>query len=358
LREQEKKHLHQWGDQVTHYTLGLFANMYPAFDGDWRGSFIRQMVTDLETRGITVKKAVKNSPSVIGYVPFYYQSMVLARDPAPDIMQAEYIPHSSLIPAYFRRKNIPLVLKFHGDDARIYPFKNRFNMMLTRTMLKHAAHMITASEEMRRLLIDIGGNPETISAIHTGVDTEFFSPGSQKQSRKSLGLPAEATIFLFVGRLHPSKGINELLEVAWQCPDLLFIFVGSGMSVPAHPENCRFVGEKIPEEVRTWMNAADCLVLPTHTEAVPTSVMEAFACGIPAITTDVGGCPEIVEDGKNGLLVPVLDVNALHDAVVWIHKNPEECREMGKRARMVVLEKYDHNNMIDRLISVHRMLLV
>ena len=358
MREQEKKHLHQWGDQVTHYTLGLFANMYPAFDGDWRGSFIRQMVKDLETRGITVKKAIKSNPSVIGYVPFYYRSMVLARDTTPDILQAEYIPHSSLIPAYFRRKNIPLVLKFHGDDARIYPFKNRFNMMLTRTMLKHAAHVITASEEMRRLLIDIGGNPETISAIHTGVDTEFFSPGSQKQSRKSLGLPAEATIFLFVGRLHPSKGINELLEVAWQCPDLLFIFVGSGMSVPAHPENCRFVGEKIPEEVRTWMNAADCLVLPTHTEAVPTSVMEAFACGIPAITTDVGGCPEIVEDGKNGLLVPVLDVNALHDAVVWIHKNPEECREMGKRARMVVLEKYDHNNMIDRLISVHRMLLV
>jgi len=357
LREQEKKHLHQGGDQVTHYTLGLFANMYPTYDGDWRGSFIRQMVTDLETRGITVKKAIKSSPSVIGYVPFYYQSMVLARDTTPDIMQAEYIPHSSLIPAYFRRRDVPLVLKFHGDDARIYPFKNRFNMMLTRTMLKHAAHVITASEEMRRLLIDIGGNPETISAIHTGVDTEFFSPGSKKQSRKSLSLPSEATIFLFVGRLHRSKGIDELLEVARQCPDLLFIFVGSGMRVPAHPENCRFVGEKIPEEVRTWMNAADCLVLPTHTEAVPTSVMEAFACGIPAIVTDVGGCPEIVENGKNGLLVPVMDVKSLYGAVVWMHNNMESRIEMGKQGRITVLERYDHRTLIEQLINVHRSLI-
>jgi glycosyltransferase involved in cell wall biosynthesis len=342
---------------VPAYTLGLFANMYPAYEGDYRGIFIRQMVMDLEDRGIAIKKAVKTSSSVTGYAPFYYHSLILARDPDLDIMQAEYIPHSSLIPAFFRRKNVPLVLKFHGDDARIYPYKNRFNMMLTRSMLKHAAHVITASEEMRRLLVDIGGNPETISAIHTGVDTEFFSPGSKKQSRKSLGLPTETTIFLFVGRLHPSKGINELLEVARQCPDLLFILVGSGMSVPVHPVNCKFVGEKIPEEVRTWMNAADCLVLPTHTEAVPTSVMEAFACGIPAITTDVGGCPEIVEDRKNGLLVPVGNIKALYDAVVWMHNNMESRIEMGKQGRITVLERYDHRKLIEQLINVHRSLI-
>ena len=54
----------------TRYTLGLFANMYPAFDGDYRGIFIGQMVRDLELRGVTVKKAVKTSSSVAGYVPF------------------------------------------------------------------------------------------------------------------------------------------------------------------------------------------------------------------------------------------------------------------------------------------------
>ncbi len=209
---------------------------------------------------------------------------------------------------------------------------------------------------MRRILIDIGGNPETISAIHTGVDTELFSPGSQKQSRKSLGLPTEVTIFLFVGRLHPSKGINELLKVARQCPDLLFIFVGPGI-IPAHPKNCTFQGRIDRTKVRIWMNAADCLVLPTHTEAVPTSVMEAFACGIPAITTDIGGCPELVEDGKNGLLVPLMDVEKLRNAIIWMHNNPESRGEMARQARTTVINNFDHNHLIDKLIRIHQTLI-
>jgi glycosyltransferase involved in cell wall biosynthesis len=341
---------------VPAYTLGLFANMYPAYEGDYRGIFIRQMVMDLEDRGIAIKKAVKTSSSVTGYAPFYYRSLILARDPDPDIMQAEYIPHSSVIPAFFRRKNIPLVLKFHGDDARIYPFKNRFNMMLTRTMLKHAAHVITASEEMRRILIGIGADPDHITAVHTGVDTEFFTPQSRENTRKVLGLLVGVTIFLFVGRLHPWKGVNELIEVARLCPDLRFVFIGPGI-VPAHPANCMFVGTITPHEVREWLNAADCLVLPTHTEAVPTSVMEAFACGIPAIVTDVGGCPEIVDNEKNGLIVPVRDSKALHDAVIWMHKNPESRAGMGKQARIIVLERYDHRILIEQLIDIHRSLI-
>jgi teichuronic acid biosynthesis glycosyltransferase TuaC len=82
------------------YVLGLFANMYPAFEGDYRGIFIQQMVRDLEDRGVEVKKAVKTSSSATGYIPFYCRSLILSRDKEPDILQAEYIPHSSIIPAF------------------------------------------------------------------------------------------------------------------------------------------------------------------------------------------------------------------------------------------------------------------
>ena len=106
-----------------------------------------------------------------------------------------------------------------------------------------------------------------------------------------------------------------------------------------------------------WMNAADCLLLPTYTESVPTSVMEAFACGIPAITSNVGGCPEIVEQGKNGLLIPPRDASSLYDAVVWMNQNPESRIRMGEQARRTVLERYDHNNLTEKLIRVHRSLI-
>jgi teichuronic acid biosynthesis glycosyltransferase TuaC len=338
------------------YTLGLFANMYPAFEGDYKGIFIGQMVRDLELRGITVKKAVKTSLSVAGYIPFFRQSLSLARDKDLDILQAEYIPHSSLVPALFKRKNCPLVLKFHGDDARIYPFKNRFNLMVTRTMLKLAAHVITGSEEMRVILIGLGLQPDRISAIHTGIDISFFAPQSKEKNRELLGILPESTIFLFVGRLHPWKGIGEILDVAKRSPQIRFFFIGPG-TIPSHPENCTFLGTQTPEIVRMWMNAADCLLLPTYTESVPTSVMEAFACGIPAITSNVGGCPEIVEQGKNGLLIPPRDASSLYDAVVWMNQNPESRIRMGEQARRTVLERYDHNNLTEKLIRVHRSLI-
>jgi teichuronic acid biosynthesis glycosyltransferase TuaC len=339
------------------YTLGLFANMYPAFDGDYRGIFISQMVRDLEERGITVKKAVKKSPSVTGYIPFYWQSLLLRRDRSLDILQAEYIPHSSIIPAFVKRNDIPLVLKFHGDDARIYPFRNRFNMAMTKVMIRRADHIITSSEEIRRTVIGIGGDPERTTFVHTGIDTGYFSPGCRSESRKTLGLPASATIFAFVGRLHPSKGIPEIVRVAEACPEYLFILIGPG-NIPAHPENCIFPGVgKAGEGVREWLRAADCCILPTHTEAVPTSVMEAFACGIPAITTDVGGCPEIVDTGTSGLMVPVSDVHALKEAVRWMGTHPEERAEMGRKARITAAERYDHNFLIEKLIAIHKSLI-
>ena len=184
----------------------------------------------------------------------------------------------------------------------------------------------------------------------------FFTGGDREEARARLGLPPKKTIFLFVGRLHPWKGIPELVEAARACPEHLFLFIGPG-SPPDHPDNCIFFGTVPHREVRAWMNAADCLVLPTHTEAVPTSVMEAFACGIPAITTNIGGCPEIVTDQKNGLMVPVGDTGALAAAVEWMGSHEEERMQMGHDARATVVQRYDHRIMTARLIGIHTTVL-
>lgn len=341
------------GRIMPDYSLGLFANMYPAFEGDYRGIFIGQMVRDLEFRGVTVKKAVKTGASPAGYIPFYFESLRLSRDKDLDLMQAEYIPHSSIVPAIFGRRDIPMILKFHGDDARIFPFKNPVYRQITRFMLRRASFVVTASLEMQKPLLQLGLDPDRCAAVHTGVDTSFFTPESKKGARSILGLPSEKTVFLFVGRLHPWKGIFEILQVAGSYPDVIFIFVGPGQ-VPDHPPNCTFTGQKSPRELRTWLNAADCLLLPTYTEAVPAVVMEAFACGIPAITSDVGGCPEIVEDGKNGLLVPAMDVPKLSDAVTWMVCHPQERIAMGREARNTAVSRYDHNMLSEKLVAVHQ----
>ena len=91
--------------------------------------------------------------------------------------------------------------------------------------------------------------------------------------------------------------------------------------------------------------------------AVPASVMEAFSCGIPAITTDIGGCPEIVENGVNGLTVPVRNADKLRDAVTWMNTHPDEREKMGALARGTVIRNFDHTKLTDKLIGVHSSLI-
>jgi glycosyltransferase involved in cell wall biosynthesis len=260
-------------NHMQQYSLGLFSNMFPPglpkkqngviLTDTTRGIFVKRMVDDLIEHNVVVKMAVKKSGSLTGYIPFIFQSLNLVRDNDIDIMQAEYIPHSSVIPALFKRKTCPLVLKFHGDDARIFPFRNSFFMLITRAMIRRSDYVLTSSEEIRSTLISIGAFPEKTAALHSGVDTNFFSPRSQELTRQELGLSEDSTIFLFVGRLHAWKGLYEILSVAKRCPNEMFVFIGPG-EVPVHSKNCLFVGSKQPESVRAWYNASDCLLLPTY----------------------------------------------------------------------------------------------
>jgi glycosyltransferase involved in cell wall biosynthesis len=338
------------------YTVGLFANMYPAFDGDLNGIFIWRMVRKLEEHGIVVKKAVKQSTSVLGYFPFYLRSAFLCRDSSLDILQAHYIPHSSIIPSIFRG-NKPFVVKFHGDDARIFPYKNPLNKKIIRSTLRRADHVLTASEEMRKGLISLGGDKDRITALSSGVDTGQYSPADRDQSRKSLGLPTDGTmIILYVGRIHPWKGIQEVIDAARNLRNMLFIFIGPG-TIPDHPENCRFIGNILHEDVKTWITAADISLLPSYTEGISNFLMESLSCEIPAIASDTGGNPELVRDHETGLLVPVKDSQAITEAITWMSMHESERKLMGKRGRTDMVSRYHDDLLIKKMIEIHTMLL-
>ena len=347
---------------MPRYTLGLFSNMYPPgpppggrgiiLTDTTRGIFVKRMVDDLVRNDVEVRLAVKRSGSVLGYAPFLSDSLRLVRDRDLDIMQAEYIPHSSIVPALLGPRGCPLVLKFHGDDARIFPFRNPLFRSITQSMIRRADHFLTASEDIRSILISLGAAPEKTTALHSGVDTSLFRPEPKESVRERLGLPEDADVFLFVGRLIAWKGLDEIIAAARTCPGAIFIFVGPGI-IPPHSDNCRFIGSIPPESVRDWYNAADCLLLPTYTDAVPTSVIEALSCEIPAIVTDIGGCPEIIESGKNGLIIPVRDIPALTEAIAWMQEHPEERRKMGKAGRATVVERYDQRIATRRLMEIH-----
>jgi len=338
------------------YTLGLFANMYPSYDGDMNGIFIQRMVRKLEGRGVVIKKAVKQSTSVLGYLPFYLRSAALCGDKSLDILQAHYIPHSSIVPALLKN-NRPLVLKFHGDDGRIYPYRNFLNRKIIQASLGRADHVITASEEIRSGLISLGAARDRITAISSGVDTSEYIPADRDQSRGILRLPTDGTLIcLYVGRIHPWKGIREMIDAARNHREILFLFIGPG-AVPGHPENCRFTGNLPHEEIRTWITAADICLLPSYTEGISNFIMESLSCGVPVIASDAGGNPELVRNQETGLLVPVKDSDALAAAISWMGSHESERKEMGRKGRADMVLRYHDDLLIGKLIGIHRSLI-
>ena len=334
---------------MAEYTLGLYANLYPRNSNDSRGIFVRQMVEKLEENDVKVIKAVKKSASPIAYAPFYTESLLNCFKHA-DILQAEYIPHSSLIPSILKFKR-PLFIKFHGDDGYIYPFKNSFNMGLIKYSIKRADHILTCSESLRETIISIGAEPERVTAIANGIDINRFRPMDKDTCRDVFSLPHDAKISLFVGRLHPMKGIGELIKAAEKNPGVTFVFGGPG-KVPEHPENCIFLGEVDPDLVPQLINAADFFTLPSHSEGLGIVLLESLACRIPVIASETGGIPEIIND-KNGLLIPPKDANRLSEAVKWIAENPDSGREMGIAGEKMVKTEYDNDILVKRLIGLH-----
>ncbi|MBN1431656.1 MAG: glycosyltransferase family 4 protein [Methanomicrobiaceae archaeon] len=334
---------------MSDYTLGLYANLYPQNDLDSRGIFIRQMVEKLEENNVKILKAVKKSSCPFAYAPFYTRSFINCFRHS-DILQAEYIPHSSLIPSLLKL-NRPLFIKFHGDDGYIYPFKNRFNMALIKYSIRRADHILTCSESLRETIISIGTDPEDISAIANGIDVNKFRPMDKERCREEFSFPPDTVISLYVGRLHPMKGIGELIEAAGKNPEVTFVFGGPG-PVPAHPDNCIFLGSVNPEKIPALMNSADFLTLPSHSEGLGIVLLESLACRLPVIASNVGGIPEIISD-ENGILIPPGDVDRLSDAVNWMKENPGSIREMGIKGEEKVKRDYNNDVLVKKLIGLH-----
>jgi glycosyltransferase involved in cell wall biosynthesis len=334
----------------------MIANMYPS-KKDCSGNFIRDQVKSLESLGIYVDKVVKKSRNPLYYIPFLLQSVFKLIFSDYDVVHAHFVPHSALIPAIFKRRSF--VIQFHGSDARLIPWRNRFNYYLTAYVISKADMIIAVSEEIKTILTSKFDVPRSkVAVISVGVDTELFSPMGKKEVRINLGLDIEKKIVLFVGRITEMKGVDLLYQCAEQTYDIDYIFVGRKNDEKGKElKNCKFIGEVAHSEIPIWMNAADVLVLPSYSEGLPTVVAEALSCGIPAIVTDVGGCSEIVKDGVTGYIIKVGDVKQLKEMILLIFLDDGMTRKMGFLGRMDVVERYGHKQLIEKLNIAYMSLL-
>ena len=201
------------------------------------------------------------------------------------------------------------------------------------------------------------GYGEKTVVVRTGVDTELFSPN-----------PAVATAPAFrvcyVGRLEFAKGVSYLLE-AWKRLRLTsaeLVLVGEVRpqmkSLLAKYMDCgvRVLGALPVREVVRCYREATLFVQPSPNEGLAQVLLEAMASGLPVVATDKTGALECVTNGKEGLVVPARDGDALAEAILWCYQHREESQEMGKAARRRIAGQFKLEHYNERVVALYRAL--
>jgi glycosyltransferase involved in cell wall biosynthesis len=227
-------------------------------------------------------------------------------------------------------------------------------------LLRDADAFVAMSAAIRDEFLAAGVAVEKIAHIPHGVDTGRFSPpdpAARPELRARFGLPPDAVVVVYTGRLLRGKGLEDLLEavarLAPALPELRLLLVGSGdgqsLSVEdalrrraAQPDlEGRVVFAGRIDDVEHALQAADIFAFPSLFEALGLSLIEAAACGLPAVGARTGGIPDVIEDGRSGLLFPPGDVAALQSALGVLVADPARRATMGVAARRIARARFD-----------------
>lgn len=225
---------------------------------------------------------------------------------------------------------------------------------------------IAVARPHAQYLVEHEGCPAPkVRVIPNGVDVERFRPQPPSASlRAALDLPSGAPVVGMVAALRPEKNHELFLQAAAsvlaEIPQAHFLIVGDGPQrhsletlagqwgvAPA----VHFLGTR--SDIPEILALCDVLVLSSHMEANPVSILEAAACGKPVVATRVGSVPETVHHGKTGYLVPPGDAATMADRIVWLLCNPWQARAMGQAARQHVLA----HGCIERMVEGYEELL-
>jgi len=263
----------------------------------------------------------------------------------------------------------PLLGSAMGSDVHTHPYRSRGIRRLTRRAIERSDQVAAVSRALGREVVALGEPRKPVRTIYNGVDTEQFAPpsGEISAAREALGLPRGGTGICTVCRVEREKGLQELAEafrtVRHAYPEAWLVVVGDGAYraklegwVESEGLGSRVfvVGAHPHDEIPRWLGAADVFVLAGHNEGLPNVVLEAMACGLPVVATDVGWTSEAVVHGRTGLLVPAADTGRLAGALDHLLGDEEERESMGRAGRHRAVDTFGWRESGETLVSLYR----
>ena len=268
----------------------------------------------------------------------------------------------------------PFILTQHNT---FIDYNNSFNevelvndITIGKQNLSTADKIIAISDATKEYILRLGAKPSKIKVIYNGVDVDRFRliKGKREEMRKKLGISQETIVVLTVRRLVYKNGVDTLLECAHiavkKNPKIMFIVVGKGPDLEnvklqvaqrGISMNVKLVGFVSDEELPSYYNLADVFVLPSKSgEGLPLVAMEAMACGLPVVATDVGGIKEVILKDY-GKLVPPNKPELLAEAILDFAALDFSSRKAELRAKVEKQFSWDSN--VEKLAEIYEELI-
>jgi glycosyltransferase involved in cell wall biosynthesis len=350
----------------------LFSNHYPASDAPTRGTYNhnifnalgrtcevrvvgpvpwwtrtkrpRDLVRVQHETGFGLDAAFPSFWSVPGVTPLHghatfltllpYLIKVRAEFPFDVVVGCNAYPDGVGAADLAALARVPLVQNVIGSDVNELPDRPALRPQIL-WALRRADRVVAVSHDMAARVVELGIPRERVLGQHNGVDGETFALRDKAEARRRVGIDAVVQngsdgpprpVILYVGNVKIAKGVKVLVEAMAPLAqrhgrgDALLCVVGSGEAdaeIAARvrelglEKSVRLCGRQLHTEIPWWMSACDLFCLPSYMEGCPNVVLEALASGRGVVASRVGGIPELCVEGKNGVLVPPRDPEAL-----------------------------------------------
>jgi len=268
-----------------------------------------------------------------------------------DLIHSHEYKSDLLAWAVSRLYRIPVMTTIHGW---IRPdVKRQVYVKAGQSVLRAFSRVVAVSEQTKSVILACGVPEHKIAVIHNGIVAENYRREEQAPGflRKQFGIPDDAPLVGYVGRLSPEKGQADLLAAAAQLmpqiPELSIALVGDGPDrdcLKRRAESLGIANRVIftghLQDVRPVFRDIDVLALTSHTEGFPNVVLEALCMETPVVANDVGGVREIIEDGVTGVLLPPRSPDDIAQGLARMLKAPEWARSLALQGKRVVLERF------------------
>lgn len=265
----------------------------------------------------------------------------------------------------------PFVISIHGMKRTtgrkiVDVASDVFDHMVSRKIVKNADAIIALSNELALRAVELGASLDKVKVIPNGIDLEVAT-NPRRLSRREFSLSYDDFVVGFVGRLYPIKGVNYLVRAGKslidEIPNLKIVIVGDGplrgaLMKETESVRDRFIFTGYVEEARRFFPLFDLFVLPSLSEGLSTTLLEALSCGVPSIVTSVGAAKDIIQNGFNGVLIPPKDSEAISESIRRVYKDDGLRAWIGANAKKTIRDSYVWNKIVPKIEDLYQELLV